>query len=124
MKCEQGLECDQLVGGCQWYETEFYQGQFLECNLICSEDATVIYNKIVVAVGSCHSNPGWITQNGQMRAVKQAPIWQYVIVSQEAKLINFDIMNPRSKSSGGRRANSQVKKNVKKDAISTNKLRL
>ena len=95
MNCEQGSYCDQLVGGCQRYEAEFYQGQLLECNLIGSEDATIIYNKVVVAAGSRHSNPGWITQNGQIRAVKQAPIWRYVTVSQEAKLINFDIVNPR-----------------------------
>ena len=95
MKCGQGWECDQLVGGCQRYEVEFYQGQLVECNLICSEGATIIYNKVVVAANSCHSSPGWITQNGQIRALKQAPIWRYVTVSQEAKLINFDIVNPR-----------------------------
>ena len=43
MKCEQGWECDQLVGWCQLHEAEFFQGQ-LECDLICSEDATIIYN--------------------------------------------------------------------------------
>ena len=93
MKCEQGWECYQLVGGCRWHETELLQGQ-LEFDLICSEDATIIYNKVVVAASSHHSSPGWITQKGQRRAAKQAPIWRYVTVSQETKLINFDVVNP------------------------------
>ena len=93
MKCEQGRECDQLVGGCQRHEAEFFQGQ-LECGLICSEDATIIYNKVVVAGSSRRSSPGWITQKSQIRPVKQAHIWRYMTVFQEAKLINFDIVNP------------------------------
>ena len=93
MKCEQGWECYQLVGGYRRHEVELFQGQ-LEFNLISSEDATIIYNKVVLARSSHHSSPGWITQKGQIRAAKQAPIWRYVTVSQEAKLINFDIVNP------------------------------
>ena len=73
MKCEQGWECYQLVGGCQWHEAEFIQGQ-LEFNLICFEDATIIYNKVVVAMSSHHSSPGWITQKGKIWAAKRAPI--------------------------------------------------
>ena len=69
------------------------QGQ-LEYSLICSEDATIIYSKVVVAMSSHHSCPGWITQKGKIRAAKQTPIWRYVTISQEAKLINFDIVNP------------------------------
>ena len=86
MKYEQGWECHQLVGGCRRHEAEFFQGQ-LEFNLI-------IYNKVVVAASCHHSSPGWITQKVQIRAAKQAPISRCVTVSQEAKLINFDIVNP------------------------------
>ena len=81
------------MGGYRRHEVELFQGQ-LEFNLISSEDATIIYNKVVVARSSHHSSPGWITQKGQIRAAKQAPIWRYVTVSQEAKLTNFDIVNP------------------------------
>ena len=93
MKCEQGWECYQLVGGYRRDEAEFMQGQ-LEFNLICSEDATIIYNKVVVAKSCHHSSPGWITQKGKIRAAKRAFIWRYLTISQEAKRINFDIVNP------------------------------
>ena len=81
------------VGADDMHEAEFMQGQ-LEFNLICLEDATIIYNKVVLAASSHHSSPGWITQKGQITAAKQTPIWRYMTVSQEAKLINFDIVNP------------------------------
>ena len=81
------------VGADGMHEAEFMQGQ-LEFNLICLEDATIIYKKVVLAASSHHSSPGWITQKGQIPAAKQAPIWRYMTVSQGAKLINFDIVNP------------------------------
>ena len=99
MKCEQGWECYQLVDGCRRHEAEFMQGQ-LQFNLICSEDATIIYNKVVVATSSHYSSPGWITQKGKIRATKRAPIWRYMTISQEAKPVNLDIVNPCEKAMG------------------------
>ena len=95
MRFERGWECYQLVGGCRRYEAEFMQGQ-LEFNRICSEDATIIYNKVVVATSSHHSSLGWITLKGKIREAKRAPIWRYVTISQEAKPINFDIVKPKA----------------------------
>ena len=51
------------VGADGMREAEFMQGQ-LEFNQICLEDATIIYNKVVLAASSHHSSPGWITQKG------------------------------------------------------------
>ena len=59
-------------------------------------------NKVVVAECSHRRSPGSITQNSQIRVAKQTPIWRYATVSQEAKLINFDIVNLLEKSNGGR----------------------
>ena len=59
-----------------------------------SEDATIVSNKVVVAASFHHRSPGSITQNSQMWATKQTPIWRYATVSHEEKLVNYDIVNP------------------------------
>ena len=69
-----------------------FQGQ-PELTLIYSEDATTVCSKMVVVANSHCGSPGSITQKSQIRAAKQTPIWRYATVSQETKLINFDIVN-------------------------------
>ena len=58
-------------------------------------DATIVCNKVVVAASSHHRSPGSITRESQTRHGQQSrPIRLYVTTSQEAKLSNFDILNP------------------------------
>ena len=49
------------------------------------EDATMVWNKVVVAASSHHRSPGSTTGESQIPASKQIPIRRYVTVSQEAK---------------------------------------
>ena len=94
MKCEQCWEC--VIN---WrvdvnsMKQSLFQVQS-EVGLICSEDATTVCSEVVVIASSHRRSPGLITQKSQIRAGKQTPIWRYATVSQEAKLINFDIVNP------------------------------
>ena len=75
--------------------TETEPNEFRECNIACSI--------VVVLANSHHRSRGSIPQRSQILAAKQTPILQQsVIISQEEKLINFDLVNPLSKSSGGR----------------------
>ena len=85
MKCEQGWESYQMMGGCQWHIAKYFQNQ-LEFSLIRWRTQQLSANKVVVVASSHHRSPGSITGESQMRG--------YVTVSQEAKLINFDIVNP------------------------------
>ena len=94
MKCEQSWECVvswQL--GADGMKQSLFQGQ-PDLGLICSEDATTVCSKVVVVASTHRRRPGSITQKSQIRAAKQTLIWRYATVSQEAKLINFDIVNP------------------------------
>ena len=94
MKCEQGWEwVSSWQVGADGMKQSLFQGQ-AEVGLICLEDATIICSKVVVVASFHRRSPGSITQKSQMRVAKQTPIWRYATVSQEAKLINFDIVNP------------------------------
>ena len=53
-------------------------------------------------MSSHHRSPGSTARESQIRAAKQVPIRRYVTVSQEAKLFNCDIVNPRPKGDRGR----------------------
>ena len=70
-----------------------FQSQ-LKFDLICLEDETIVCSKVVVTSSSHRRSPGSITQKSQIRTAKQTPTWRYATVSQEGKLINFDIVNP------------------------------
>ena len=67
-----------------------------------SEDGTLACSKVVVAASSHRRSRGLIPRGSQILAAKQTPFRRSTIVSQEAKFINFDIVNPLSKSNGGR----------------------
>ena len=87
--------------GASGMEQSLFQGQ-LKFSLMSSEDATVACSKVVVVASSHRRNPGSIPWRSQILAAKQTPIPAIAIVSQQGKLINFDILNPLSKSNGGR----------------------
>ena len=102
MESEQGWECViSWQVGADGMKQSLFQGQ-LKFNLISLEDETVVFSKVVVMAGSHCRSPGLITQKSQIQTAKQTPIWQYMTVSQEGKLINFDIVNPLLKINGGR----------------------
>ena len=88
MKYEQGWE--YVIS---WRVGADGMGQ-LKFDLIYSENATIVCNKVVVVASSHCRSPGSITQKSQIRAAKQTPIWRYATVSQEGKLVNLDIVNP------------------------------
>ena len=81
--------CYKLAGGCQWHEAKSFLGPAgVWPNMFGGR------NKVVVAASSHRRSAGSITQKSQIRAAKQTPIWRYATISQETKLINFDIGNP------------------------------
>ena len=83
----------QLALGADGMKQSLFQGK-PDISLICSEDATTVCSKVVVVASSHRRSLGLITQKSQLRAANQTPIWRYATVSQEAKLINFDLVNP------------------------------
>ena len=83
----------QLAVGAGGIKQSLFQGQ-PNIGLICSEDATTVCTKVVVVASSHRRSLGLITQKSQLRAANQTPVWRYATVSQEAKLINFDLVNP------------------------------
>ena len=79
--------------GCRWRVARLCQGR-LRFGLIRSEDVIIVCNKMAVAASSHHRGPGSITQKSQVWAAKQITIPRCVTVFWEAKLFNFDNVNP------------------------------
>ena len=65
-----------------------------------SEDGTLACSKVVVAASSHRRSRGLIPRGSQILAAKQTPFRRSTIVIYQ--FINFDIVNPFSKSNGGR----------------------
>ena len=81
-------------------EQNLFKGQ-LKFDLMSSEDATIACGKLVVAANSHRRSLGSIPWKNQILAAKQT-FRRSAVVFQEGKLISFDIVNPLSKSNGGR----------------------